>query len=193
MSQDPHLVVLESVPDFDELARTGTACDIAVLALPVRAAEPPLALITKVAAIGRPVVTGSWEQPLTVLAAVRAGARGCLTRHSEQNAVTEALRVVGQGGLYLCPLLVHRFDSELSQPHQNGPGGLAPREIETLRWIALGFTQAQVASRMGLSQATINTYTKRIRGKLKVGNKAELTRVAIELGYLNNDVRHFAA
>jgi DNA-binding CsgD family transcriptional regulator len=46
---------------------------------------------------------------------------------------------------------------------------------------------------MGLSQATVNTYAKRIRAKLKVGNKAELTRVAIELGYLGNERRHVAA
>jgi hypothetical protein len=37
---------------------------------------------------------------------------------------------------------------------------------------------------MGLSPATVNTYAKRIRGKLKVNNKAELTRIAIDLGHL---------
>jgi len=39
---------------------------------------------------------------------------------------------------------------------------------------------------MGLSPATVNTYAKRIRGKLKVSNKAELTRIAIDLGHLGD-------
>jgi DNA-binding NarL/FixJ family response regulator len=193
VSQDAQLVVLESVPDVDELAASGTVCDVVVLALPARAAGPPLTAISKVADFGRPVVTASWEQPPTLLAVLRTGARGCLTRYSEQRAVLDALHVVGQGGVYLCPLLVDQFHAELNQPQQDDPGGLAPREIETLRWIALGFTQSQIASRMGLSQATVNTYAKRIRAKLKVGNKAELTRIAIELGYLRGERRHVAA
>jgi FixJ family two-component response regulator len=47
---------------------------------------------------------------------------------------------------------------------------LAPREIETVRWIAMGYTQAQIATRMGLSLATVNTYATRIRSKL-LGNQ----------------------
>ncbi|RSM62104.1 hypothetical protein DMB66_22730 [Actinoplanes sp. ATCC 53533] len=62
--------------------------------------------------------------------------------------------------------------------------GWPPREIETLRWIASGFTHAQIATRMGLSTTTVDTYAKRIRAKLNVSNKAELTRVAIELGHV---------
>jgi DNA-binding NarL/FixJ family response regulator len=54
------------------------------------------------------------------------------------------------------------------------------------------FTQSQIATRMGLSQATVNTYAKRIRSELQVNNKAELTRKAIRLGYLD-DHRDFAA
>ena len=46
---------------------------------------------------------------------------------------------------------------------------------------------------MGLSEATVNTYAKRIRSKLQVNNKAELTRAAIRLGYLDDDRRHRAA
>jgi DNA-binding CsgD family transcriptional regulator len=58
---------------------------------------------------------------------------------------------------------------------------LSPREEETLDLIARGFTHAQVARRMGISKATVDTYVERIRGKLQVGNKAELTRAAMRL------------
>ncbi|MFI9527122.1 response regulator transcription factor [Micromonospora rosaria] len=59
---------------------------------------------------------------------------------------------------------------------------LAPREAETLELIAHGLTHAQAARRLGISEATVNTYLTRIRSKLDVGNKAELTRQAITLG-----------
>jgi DNA-binding NarL/FixJ family response regulator len=62
---------------------------------------------------------------------------------------------------------------------------LAPREVQTLQLIARGLTHAAAARELGLTEATVNTYVKRIRSKLHVGNKAELTRRAIELGYVH--------
>jgi DNA-binding NarL/FixJ family response regulator len=185
VSDDPALEVVVSVDTVDELPETGPwAYHIVIVDLPPRTNDPTLAIITKVAGIGRPLVCSSWEQPPTLMATMRAGARGCITRHTERADVHDAVRIVAQGGLYLCPELVDRFQAELARPADEDPSGLAPREIETLRWIALGFTHAQIATRMGLSQATVNTYAKRIRAKLNVSNKAELTRMAIELGHL---------
>jgi DNA-binding CsgD family transcriptional regulator len=60
---------------------------------------------------------------------------------------------------------------------------LAPREKETLRYIAGGYTHAQAARRMGISEATVDTYVKRIRQKFNLGNKAELTRLAIQVAW----------
>jgi DNA-binding NarL/FixJ family response regulator len=193
VSLNPRLTVVASVPCVEDLQPSSAACDVTVLALPTQHTGSSLELIASVASIGRPVITGTWDQPPTLLAAMRAGARGCLTRYSPQSAVADALLVVAQGGLYLCARLVGQFDAELRRPRQDDAAVLAPREIETLRWIAMGLTQAQIAKRMGLSEATVNTYAKRIRGKLNVGNKAELTRVAIALGYVSNDRYHHAA
>jgi DNA-binding NarL/FixJ family response regulator len=58
---------------------------------------------------------------------------------------------------------------------------LAPREVEALGHIARGLTHAQAAKRMGVRESTVDTYVKRVRAKLNLGNKAELTRKAIEL------------
>ena len=52
---------------------------------------------------------------------------------------------------------------------------------------------SQIANRMGLTEATVNTYAKRIRAKLNAGNKAELTRIAIELGHVAGEQRRFPA
>ncbi len=56
---------------------------------------------------------------------------------------------------------------------------LSDREEQVLRQIAHGLTHGQVATRLGISPHTVDTYVKRIRAKLGVGNKAELTRAAL--------------
>jgi DNA-binding NarL/FixJ family response regulator len=181
VSEDPELIVAASVDTVGDL---DGRYDLVVLDLPVltRAGTPEV--IAAGARLGQTLVCSTWEQQLTLLAAIRAGARGCVTRHTEKVAVREALRTVAQGGFYLCSRLVEQFRAELARPADQDPNGLAPREIETLRWIAIGLTHTQIATRMGLSPATVNTYAKRIRSKLNVRNKAELTRMAIELGHL---------
>jgi DNA-binding NarL/FixJ family response regulator len=56
---------------------------------------------------------------------------------------------------------------------------LSEREEQVLRQISLGLTHGQIATRLGISPHTVDTYVKRIRAKLGVGNKAELTRAAL--------------
>ena len=193
VSLDPRLTLVASVPEVDDPALSTADWDVIVLALSPQDSATALDVIANAATIGRPVVMSTWDRSPTPLSALRAGARGCVTRYSPQSGVVDALRVVARGGFYLCAQLVGQLHTELRRPRSDDLSGLAPREIETLRWIALGFTQEQIASRMGLSPATVNTYAKRIRGKLNVGNKAELTRVAIALGYLSDDPCHHTA
>jgi DNA-binding NarL/FixJ family response regulator len=61
---------------------------------------------------------------------------------------------------------------------------LSRREDQVLQYIACGYTHGQVARRLGISPHTVDTYVKRIRAKLEVGNKAELTRAAVLGKYL---------
>ncbi|SEM40495.1 helix-turn-helix transcriptional regulator [Streptacidiphilus jiangxiensis] len=60
---------------------------------------------------------------------------------------------------------------------------LSDRERQVLRLIAEGYTHDQTARRLGISPHTVNTYVKRVKGKLGVGNKAELARVALVSGW----------
>jgi DNA-binding CsgD family transcriptional regulator len=59
---------------------------------------------------------------------------------------------------------------------------LSGREATVLRFVARGLTHEQIGRRMGISRHTVDTYVKRVRAKLGVGNKAELTRAALALG-----------
>jgi len=191
-SDDTGMRVAAAVGSVAELHRGAGSYDVVVLDLP-HIDVAGVNEVAKVAALGRPLVSSSWSGSPTLLATIRAGARGCISRFAEQRDVREAMRVIVQGGFYICPRMVGQFQVELANRSEVEQGGLAPREIETLRWIASGFTHAQIATRMGLSQATVNTYAKRIRAKLNVNNKADLTRMAIELGHFSSGRRSTSA
>jgi len=109
-----------------------------------------------------------------VLAALPVGV-GCV----------DGVRILAAGGCYLsaelADVLLTRTEDDVRGPHSAGQR-LAPREQEVLSLVALGLTQRQVATRLGVSATTVDTYMKRIRHKLGPGNKADLTRRALELG-----------
>jgi DNA-binding NarL/FixJ family response regulator len=187
----PGLSVTASVASIEELDLDDATYDVVLMDLPLWEQGLSLSAITRMAEVSRPLIISSWSRPPSLVAVVRAGARGCITRQSNHHAVAYGLTVVAGGGFYLCERLSARFQVELNQPSGADPYGLTPREIETLRLIAHGLTHVQIARRLGLSELTINTYAKRIRSKLKVKNKAELTRIAIELGHFANDVKNY--
>jgi DNA-binding NarL/FixJ family response regulator len=187
---DPWLRLLAAGPCTRPVPR---GCAVVLLGLPRRPPPDQLAAVSAAAVAAPVVAVSSWAESPTVAEAVVAGALGALPREATPEAVAAALRTVGGGGFYLGDQLAERFTAELFRPAPRPASPLAPREIETLCWIASGYTQSQIATRMGLSQATVNTYAKRIRQKLNVNNKAALTRMAIEFGYVGPRGRRPAA
>ncbi|MEV4346930.1 response regulator transcription factor [Actinoplanes sp. NPDC049596] len=132
----------------------------------------------------RGVVLCRSDDPPDLALAVRAGVRAVLTRETAPGELLGAVETARQGGLHVTAELVPPFlEQVVGSPPVRGPQ-LAVREVETLRWVAQGLTHRQISRRMGLTEATVNTYVKRIRAKLNAGNKAELTRRAVDLGYV---------
>lgn len=124
------------------------------------------------------------EDPPDLIVALQGGVRALLTRDSDVDELRLAVRTARSGGVHLSRELARQL---IVQHGTANPQHLAPREIETLRWVAEGLTHGQIGRRMGLSESTVSAYVKRIRAKLHAGNKADLTRMAIKLGYV---VRH---
>lgn len=108
---------------------------------------------------------------------LRAGAMGIVSKSEPGESVVRAVRTVASG----TPLLTSEAQPSGPKRTQAQTAGvhLSEREDQVLRHIAHGFTHGQVATRLGISPHTVDTYVKRIRSKLGVGNKAELTRAAL--------------
>ena len=142
-------------------------------------------LISALCEFGRALVIGDFLEANQLTGVIRAGAFGCVCADVEEEELLLAIHTVARGGMHISPRLSPLLHSELRAPEIPAPAALAPRETETLGWLAVGLTHREIAVRMGLTEATVSTYVKRIRNKLNARNKAELTRVAIELGLLD--------
>jgi DNA-binding NarL/FixJ family response regulator len=125
------------------------------------------------------LVLGKPTDADTQMQYVEAGASGFVDRRTDVENLFAAIRAVAHGG-------THWTDD---RPGESAPGlaakdvVLSPRERQVLRQIASGLTHSQVARRLGISPHTVDTYVKRIRSKLDIGNKAELTRAALLGGF----------
>jgi DNA-binding NarL/FixJ family response regulator len=184
LSQSPEVHVTAVVESPAAFEREAVHCDVLVFG-PSPVAERSLAeTLGPLAARGRVLLIADFPAGRSVAEALRAGAYGVVMRQADDEEVLCAITAVARGGLYLSPCLASRMLSEL---RQSTASSLAPRETEALRWLAAGFTHGQIARRMDLTEATVSTYVKRIKIKLNVGNKADLTRKAIELGLLREN------
>lgn len=149
--------------------------------------EPCLGVIPELRRDHQVLVVSASGRPADVLGAIRAGACGYVTKLADPAMLVAAVRTVAGGGFALSSQLADILQAELARvPAAGGAAAgaaapvLSPREDEALDLIARGLTHAQTAARMGVSRATVDTYVERIRAKLHVGNKAELTRAAFE-------------
>lgn len=113
--------------------------------------------------------------------ALRAGARGYLTKESAPNELVVAIRKVVNGDRYVSSLLSERLASDLTSYTRETPyRTLSDREYQVLRMIASGKTVNNIATELALSVKTVSTYRSRILTKLRMKTTAELIRYAIE-------------
>lgn len=146
--------------------------------------EPCLPIVAQLRTVMKVLVISASARPADVLGAIRAGASGYVTKLADPDMLVSAVRTVAAGGFALSSQLADILQSQLAAPAAADPAPepvspLSPREEQALTLIAKGFTHAQTATRMGVSKATVDTYVERIRAKLQVGNKADLTRAAL--------------
>jgi DNA-binding NarL/FixJ family response regulator len=134
------------------------------------------------------VMLGDSERDDEVLAALRAGATGFLTRDTEPEALLHALRAVAAGEAALFPSVVRRMISELSSspdPGLPGPeqlGELTRREREVMGLVAAGLSNEEIAEHLVISQATAKTHVSRTLCKLHAKSRAQLVTLAYETG-----------
>ena len=116
------------------------------------------------------------EEDGTVLAAMRAGARGYLVKGASQDEVARAISTVQAGGLVFGASLALRIADLLSgttTPDRSAFPQLTEREVEILDLIAAGRNNAQIASSLYLAPKTVRNNVSNILAKLQATDRAE--------------------
>jgi DNA-binding NarL/FixJ family response regulator len=150
----------------------------------------------------RRILTGASDEPrvlvLTtfdldryVYAALSAGASGFLLKDVSPEHLVAAVRTVQSGDALLAPAitrrLVERFaqrDTEAATIHRD-LASLTPRELEVLSLLARGLSNAELADRLHLSEATVKTHVARILAKLGLRDRVQAVIVAYETGLVS--------
>jgi DNA-binding NarL/FixJ family response regulator len=123
-----------------------------------------------------------------VYEAMKAGASGFLLKDVRPEQLAEAVRVVAAGEALLAPAITRRLIEEFVSRPAPGSGmpaeisGLTDRELEVLKLVARGLSNAGIASTLFLSEATVKTHVTHILAKLHVRDRVQAVVLAYESG-----------
>jgi RNA polymerase sigma factor (sigma-70 family) len=139
----------------------------------------------------RVIILTTFDLDHYVYAALSAGASGFLLKDVTPEHLVAAVRMVRAGDALLAPAitrrLVERFarrDADSAAIHRD-LATLTPRELEVLRLLAQGLTNAELAARLQLSEATVKTHVARILAKLALRDRVQAVIVAYEAGLVS--------
>jgi len=127
------------------------------------------------------VVLTMQQEPAFARQALGAGALGYVLKEAADDELVEAVRCAAVGERYINPTLGARIASE---PPPAPPDDLSDREVDVLRLIALGHTNAEIAEQLYLSVRTVETHRSHIQQKLLLSTRAELVGYALERGLI---------
>jgi two-component system response regulator NreC len=130
------------------------------------------------------VVLTMQAEPAFARQALAAGAAGYVLKEAADSELVEAIRRAAAHETYLNPALGARIARE---PPPGPPDDLSEREVDVLRLIALGHTNAEIAEQLYLSVRTVETHRAHIQQKLRASSRAELVRYALQRGLVDAD------
>ncbi|MFI1254287.1 response regulator [Streptomyces netropsis] len=126
-----------------------------------------------------------------VFGALRAGAAGFLLKNSEAADLVAAVRTVARGEGLISPAVTRRLIAEFARPaparSANAPDPavldvLTRREREVLAALGAGLSNAEIAERLRMAEATVKTHVSRLLGKLELRSRVQAAVLAQELG-----------
>ena len=121
---------------------------------------------------------------------LQAGASGYVLKRAAAEELVRAIRSVAAGGTYVDPTLSGALlrRAAIASSFEPGAAGesLSEREEEVLRRIAWGESNKQIATQLGISTKTVETYKARIADKLGVKSRTDMVRYAVQRGWLSD-------
>jgi DNA-binding NarL/FixJ family response regulator len=127
------------------------------------------------------VVLTTYSDDDSVLSALRAGARGFLTKDADAESIGRALQAAAAGQSIVDAAVQRRLIEGAATP-KPADTGLTPREIEVLRLIADGLSNTEIARHLVVSEATVKTHINHLFAKANLRDRAQAVAYAYRLG-----------
>jgi DNA-binding NarL/FixJ family response regulator len=128
------------------------------------------------------VVLTTYDTDKDILRAVEAGAAGYLLKDASPVELSRAIRAAARGETVLAPPVAARLVRSVRQPSVRVP--LSVREIEVLRLVGRGLTNAEIGRRLYIGEATVKTHLLRAFIKLGVSDRTAAVTTALAQGVL---------
>lgn len=185
LSDEPDLDIVAEAANCAEVidAMRKQAIDVAVLDLtmPGRSGAEMIRQVRAMSPHVRILVLTMHAEEVLVLAALKAGANGYLTKVDAADEVLTAIHRLAQGGRYVCRQLAENIAFGLSRPDDEKPphARLSARELKILEMLSAGKRGSEIASELLLSEKTVSTHKANLLKKLNLHNSAELVVYAL--------------
>jgi len=137
----------------------------------------------------RVLILTTFERDDYIFEALRSGASGFILKNAPPEDLVTAVRVIAEGNGLLAPSITRRIISEFANrpvrpPIKNEVEHLTEREIEVLKLIAKGKTNAEIANELVVSEATVKTHVSNLLTKLGLRDRVQAVVYAYESGMI---------
>jgi len=183
----PDIAVAGEAGDGEQAARLAAELDPDVvlldLVMPGTDGVTALELMAEAGVAAKVLVVTSFGETRAVVPAIRAGARGYVSKEVEPSALAAAIRAVAAGHVLLGPEIA----AELLRPAPADPGSaadpqLTAREREVLELIARGRSNREIARALTVSEKTVKTHVSNVLMKLGVADRTQAALWAVRHG-----------
>jgi DNA-binding NarL/FixJ family response regulator len=139
---------------------------------------------------GRVLILTTFDLDEYVYAALRAGASGFLLKDTPPAELLAAIRIVAAGDALLAPSVTRKLIREFARHAPASPrpplGMLTDREQDVLALVARGLSNAEIATELFITLATVKTHVSRLLTKLAARDRAQLIVIAYESGFVSS-------
>jgi DNA-binding NarL/FixJ family response regulator len=142
----------------------------------------------------RVLILTTFDADEYVYEALRAGASGFLLKDAPADQLVTAVRSLAAGDALIDPVITRRLISRFTLAARPAavPGELSeltPRELEVLRLVARGLSNAEIAQELVVEENTVKTHVSRILTKLALRDRVQAVVLAYELGFVTPEAR----
>lgn len=134
------------------------------------------------------LVLSAFDTEEVVTAALTAGASGYVVKTIDHQRLVEGVRAIARGEMLLSPAAAARVVQQLARTHHEkgreaeALQDLTPREREVFHLVVQGYTNAEIAEHLVLSEKTVKTHVRNISNKLNLSGKGDMRVLAAQLG-----------